>query len=144
MKNCWILLADSHRARLLRGSRTGHGRQHLEELGEVQYEPMEREHGRPKSLAGMNGHSYASFKKEEDESRRRFAKKVSEWLDQELRQRWIDRVHVFAPAPFLAVLEREVSKDVAGRMTSKPVELAKLRTAELVEHPAVVECFSDV
>lgn len=110
---------------------------HVEERSSVHYEWEGHEHGRP-SLSSKLGHTYASGH-EEEEDLRRFARQVTQWLEQQIKEHSIDRMVVFAPPRFLGVLRKTCSSHLASCIEQRSEDLAHLRTSDLSVHPVILE-----
>jgi protein required for attachment to host cells len=134
----WILVADSKRARLLRGGLTPQARPHLEEVASLESTWVEHNRGRPSILAGKSPRPLASRGHEEEEEIRHFARELAVWLERRLAAHQIGGCAVFAPARFLGALRKEIPSRVHGTLTEHAGELTHLSAGELARHPAIV------
>ncbi len=139
----WFATADRRRARLLACRSTLHKRLHVEEASGLEEKWEEREHGRPSALAGMNGHTYASFHHEEEERIHRFAKEIAHWLEREVQQRDLARIDLFAAPRLLGELRGLLPSALAGRLVEHEGDLNHVSLGELAKHPAIVQLFAE-
>jgi protein required for attachment to host cells len=133
----WILVADSKRARLLRGERTPQSRPHLEEAASLESSWVDHDRGRPNVLASKSPRPLASRGHEEEEEIRHFARELAAWLERQLAAHQIAECTVFAPARFLGALRKEIPSRVHGSLTEHSGELTHLSAGELARHPAI-------
>lgn len=133
----WVLVADSRRARLLRGHRTRHARAHVEEQARVEEQFAEAEHARPSPRAGAAGHSYASRSHESEERLARFARDAWQFVQHKARELALPQVVLCAPARVLGALRRATPKGLSFDLVEHEADLAHLSEAELAAHPAI-------
>ena len=133
----WVVLADARQCRLLRCGLTHRGRCHVEESDSVQNGWPGHERGRPSSLHGKTGQTYATQGHEVEEGLERFARRIVEWLEHKVEQHKIDLLFVFAPSRFLGALRRVQSPRLAERLQERKGELMHLPVPTLCEHPAI-------
>lgn len=142
MKNngtAWVLLADPVRARLLECTVVPPGRCHAEQRAALANEQPEPERGRPSPLVARGRPAYGSGgqEKEEAEKHERFARQVTRWVQGQIEQHGIDRVHLFASPRFLGTLRRSVPGRLAERIDEHPANLMHRETSAVVDHPEV-------
>lgn len=133
----WLLTADRRDARLLTAAYTPHGRLHVEQRVMLTEEWRELQHDRPSPRSGKDGHSYASLGHEEEERTHRFAKKVVEWLEGQMDERRITRLHAFCARRFLGQLRVVLPDRLHERLIDHSLDLASLTPGELAVHEAV-------
>ncbi len=133
----WLLLADSRRARLLRGHLTRHARPHVQEEARLDFQFQESEHGRPSPRINKDGHSYASRPHEEDQLAARFAREVSSFVQDKVDEPHVPRLFLFAPSRFLGALRKSIPARLAERLVEREGELTHLSEAQLAAHPEV-------
>lgn len=133
----WILVADTKKARLLRGALTPQARPHLEEAASLETTWVEHERGRPTILAGKNPSGVASRGHEDEEEIRHFARELAEWLEHQLAAHRVDECAIFAPARFLGAFRKELPARLQGSLTEQTAELTGLTPGELARHPAI-------
>jgi protein required for attachment to host cells len=136
----WILVADSKRARLLRGGLTPQSRPHLEEVASLESTWVDHDRGRPSILAGTgkNPRPMASRGHEDEEEIRHFARELAAWLERQLAAHQIAGCVVFAEVRFLGALRKEIPSRLEGILTEHAGDLTHLSAGELARHPAIV------
>lgn len=135
--SAWIVVADREQARLLEASVTRHGRCHLEQRSDLRSSWEEPEHGRPSPLGGKDGHSYASVGHEEEERVHRFVVEIESWLARMCRERRIETMALYCPAPLLGEIRRRWNKDLRDRANTRELNIAHLPLSELAHHQAI-------
>jgi hypothetical protein len=76
-----------------------------------------------------------------EEEHRRFARDVTAWLAQDLKEVNANHITVFAPPQFLGLLRNELGRtppSPAAHVDLREGELTHLRPSELAGHPAVL------
>ena len=135
----WIAAVDARQARLLRCVPTRSGWR-IEEVGVLpnQWED-DHEHGRPTILgrgSTVTPPHMVAPGGQQAEALRRFARAVSAWLDDHAPARDGELV-VLAPPRFLGALRRYLGASRSVLQIER--DIAHLRVAELVVHPAITE-----
>jgi len=133
----WFFVVDESRGRLFEASIVPPERLHLEERGAIENRNDAHEHGRPSPRAGKNGSSYASSGHQDEHERRRFARQIVDWMDDEVGRRGIETVRLFAPPRLLGELRPLLAPGLAGRVTEQQADLTNLGAAGLARHPAI-------
>jgi len=133
----WFCVADSRRARLLKGHVDRHDRPHVVEEDRLEFEYLESEHGRPSPRTSKDGHSYASRPHEDQQKVALFAREVSKFLQQCSEKLPDEKLFVFAPARFLGALRKVISPRLAQQLEEHEGELTNLSEARLAVHPEV-------
>jgi len=138
----WICLADTRTCRLLRATRTGNGRWHLDEIDTLanQWED-DKEHGRPNALARVSERagapSFANRGHQQEEERRRFARDAVAWIAARLGRHGIERLELFASASMVGQLRQLADRKVRSRAREHEADLNSIPIGELSRHPAI-------
>jgi hypothetical protein len=131
---------DHHGGKLLRSSIADDGHAHFRACGEITNTQEAHQHGRPSPKKGKGGHTYVSWRHEEEELRRRYAGEVSRWLAKRTKEFRVRQLLVFAPARLLGAL-REAWTPELGRCIEEHVgDLSYLTLRELAQHPVIASC----
>lgn len=138
-RDVWFLLADSRRARLMRGWLTPRKRPHVEEEADLEFEFLTGEHGRPSPRTQKNGHSYAGRSHEEDELMSQFAREVAAFAEAKLDELRLTGLHLFASPKFLGALRKFLSSKSRDRVVEHDQELTNLTEARLAAHSEIVQ-----
>ncbi|MBU0640453.1 MAG: host attachment protein [Planctomycetes bacterium] len=133
----WFALADAKKCRLLRCYLTKQGTPHVDECDALDNELPEHEHGRPMALGEMTGHSFAAPHHDAEETDRRFAAQIVEWLRQRSVAYGIERLTVLAPPRLLGVLRKTPLGSLKGRLEQREGNLMHFETDALSEHPLI-------
>jgi len=133
----WLVVADTHRAKLLECSPTPTGRCHVEERDAIEQQWEGHEHGRPSPLAGKTGNSYAARHHEAEEDIQRFARQLIEWLTKAVEINDISRMTVFAPPRFVGALRKVCPDRLAGVLDVRVGDLMNLPADALPAHPLI-------
>lgn len=129
-----VAVTDSTHARLLELTLTPQRSCHIEEVDEIHQPQDEYEHSRPSPRKGATGNTDDDH--ETEEQRRRFARRVTDWLSKrdELEGR---PVVVFAPPQFRGALRQCDWGRLGDRVDMRDGDLTSLRNGELVKHDAI-------
>jgi len=133
----WFLVVDGGCGRLMQCMVVPPGRLHVEERAVLDNPTIGLEHGRPSSLKGKSGNSYASRGHEAEEELHRFAKKIAAWLDREIARFAIVELAVFCTPRLLGELRKVWGSELEQRIRIRQADLTSLSPAELARHPAV-------
>ncbi|HVP13765.1 MAG TPA: host attachment protein [Phycisphaerae bacterium] len=125
----WFALADAKHGRLLRCSLTDRGTPHVDEYDSLTNTLPQQEHARPMTQGG------ATHNVEDNE--RRFACRIVEWLQENVRKHAIDHLAIFAAARMLGVLRKATPRLLAGYLEELKGDLMRLDAGQLAEHPMV-------
>ncbi len=131
----WFVVADSEKARLLRGAPTTQGSLHVDEQASLASTFSPGEHQRPDRL-GAHGRSTGTSH-EHEEKLAHFARELSPWLQQLLTTHAIPTCRLFAPSHMLGALRKVANKALAGKLQEHDLELAGLSPAQLAAHPRI-------
>jgi protein required for attachment to host cells len=127
--HAWFALADAEHCRLLCCRLTRQGTRHVDELGALDNTLPEQEHARPKTGDGMT-HDI-------EESERRFAHQIVEWLRGKIEEHEIDRLVIFSPPRILGVLRKASSGLLMGHLEELKGDLMRLAAGQLADHPMI-------
>jgi protein required for attachment to host cells len=133
----WLALADAQKCRLVRCGVTKQGTPRVDECDVLDNKLPRHEHGRPMALGGMTGHSFAAPHHDEEETQRRFAAQIVEWLQQQSTEHGIERLTVLAPPRLLGALRKTPLGSLKGRIEEHEGNLMHLETDALSEHPLI-------
>jgi len=129
--SAWFALADTERCRLLCCRLTKQGTPHVDEYDTLENTFPEREHLRPQTGDGMTH--------DVEEKERRFAGKIVERLQENVKKHEIDRLVIFAPARMLGELRKASSRLLAEHLKELEGNLMRLDDGQLAEHPMIRE-----
>lgn len=138
----WICLADTRTCRLLKATRTGNGRWHLDEIDTLanQWED-DKQHGRPNALAHMSERagapSFADRGQQRQEERRRFARDAAAWIAARLGRHDIDRLDLFAPPAMVGELRQAADRKTRSLAREHEADLNSIPIGDLARHPAI-------
>jgi protein required for attachment to host cells len=138
----WICLADTRTCRLLRATRTGNGRWHLDEIDTLanQWED-DKEHGRPNALARVSERagapSFAGRGHQQEEGRRRFARDAAAWIAARLGRHEIDRLELFAAPSMVGELRHAADRRTRSLAREHEADLNSIPIGDLARHPAI-------
>jgi protein required for attachment to host cells len=133
----WFALADTKKCRLFRVHLTEKGTAHVDERDVFENELPEHEHGRPMALGAMTGHSFAAPHHDEEETERRFAAQIVEWLQEKRTRLGIEHLTILASPRFLGVLRKTSLGSLKGRVDEREGNLMHLATDALADHPLI-------
>ncbi|MGR9092621.1 MAG: host attachment protein [Gammaproteobacteria bacterium] len=129
--HAWFALADAEHCRLLCCRLTEQGTPHVDEHDALENTSPERERLRPQTGDGMTH--------DVEERERRFAGKIVERLQEDVKKHEIDRLVIFAPPRMLGILREASSGLLAGHLEELEGNLMRLRVGQLAEHPLIRE-----
>ncbi|MHC5210822.1 MAG: host attachment protein [Planctomycetota bacterium] len=132
----WIAIVDARCGRLLRRGKTGNGRLRLDETESIEERWEEREHGRP-SMLGGKGRSYAPWKHEDEERRRRFARELARWLESTLARPEVETLDVYCSRTILGALRKALGDRTGEALRLEAGDLTDLSPVQLLNHPAL-------
>ena len=146
----WVVTADGRQAALFRCRTTPALEFHLDHVRTLRNEhEADPEQHRPSQLGGAERkgdrnrsgaraapHS-ASFDRETDEQRRRFAREMGEWLADATRELGAPYVSVVAAPRLFGLLREELPRHPNLHAELHEGELSHLGSAELASHPTV-------
>ena len=127
----WFALADAEHCRLLRCQLAKRGTQHVDEYEALENTFPEHEYLRPQTGDGMTH--------DVEEKERRFAGRIVERLQENVKKHEIDRLVIFAPPRMLGELRKASSRLLAGHLKELEGNLIRLGAGQLAEHPMVRE-----
>lgn len=133
----WIVVVDNRTGRLLEGRRTAQGRVHLEERAALANPRSEHVAGGLPEPTTRDKFGRATERHEEEEKLHRFAREVASWLEQQVSERHLERLELFAPARFRGALRKALPARLNGCLREHEGDLAHLQAGELARHPAV-------
>jgi len=124
---------------LLSFTLTAQDRPHLEEVDAITSAPSKIERHRPTALGGKTGHAYAEPHHAAEEEHRRFAKKLTLWIDKQIDRRGIKHLTVFADPQTVGLIR----KQQANAHRHEAIELLEdnliqLTDEALCRHPAIL------
>jgi protein required for attachment to host cells len=141
MQKTWVLVADTTRARVFTAEKPIGALQEVETLVHTESRLHEQEltsDQRPGRRQGSNGTGGHSMGHEEDPKRQehlRFAKQISDYLEDAHNGRRFERLYVVAAPAFLGDLRNALPKVVAQAVASEvPKNITRLTVAEIREH----------
>lgn len=131
--NVWVVVADARRGRLLECGRTEWGSPHVEDVDRIEHQPEDYEHQKPSPRAGSTGATHHDH--EDEEEARRFARKLTRWINRQVERRDIDRLVLFAAPRFLGTLRKTRNGNgLHADVESKEADLTSLTVDELTNH----------
>lgn len=134
----WIVVIDDWKARLYEPRLVPGDRRRLELRAAVEEERIEKEHGRPQALGVKNGHyDYAAPPHEDEERRRRFGRRVAEWIDERIRAERLRHVDVLASPRTLGEVRRACEAKSLKRVEFHRGDIGFLDEGAMVRHPMV-------
>jgi protein required for attachment to host cells len=129
--HAWFALADAEHCRLLCCRLTEQGTPHVDEHDVLENTSPEREHLRPQTGDGMTH--------DVEERERRFAGRIVERLQENVKKHEIDCLVIFAPPRMLGELRKASSGLLPGHLKELEGNLMRLRVGQLAEHPMIRE-----
>ena len=111
----WVLLADGCRGRLLRCSLTEDGRCRVQEEGYIE-----------------------TGEDSGNESDRKFASKLAEWLAAAADRLGIVHLMALGPPAFLRLFKEQCPKALSGRITNQRGHMLHCSLRALAEHPKII------
>jgi protein required for attachment to host cells len=129
--HAWFALADAEHCRLLCCRLTEQGTQHIDEYDALENKFPEREHLRPQTGDGMTH--------DVEEKERRFAGRIVESLQENVKKHEIDCLVIFAPPRMLGEFRKASSGLLPGHLKELEGNLMRLRVGQLAEHPMIRE-----
>jgi protein required for attachment to host cells len=133
--HAWFALADAEHCRLLCCRLTEQGTPHVDEYDAIENTFPEREHLRPQTGDGMTH--------DVEEKERRFAGKIVERLQENVKKHGIDRLVIFATPGMLGALRKVSSELLPGHLKELEGNLVRLRVGQLAEHPMIRDLLRD-
>jgi len=130
-EQAWFALADAEHCRLLCCRLTEQGTPHVDEYDVFENTFPEHEHLRPQTGDGMTH--------DVEEKERRFAGRIVERLQENVKKHEIDCLVIFAPARMLGELRKASSRLLAGHLKELEGNLMRLDAGQLAEHPMIRE-----
>ncbi|HSS65970.1 MAG TPA: host attachment protein [Gammaproteobacteria bacterium] len=127
--HAWFALADAENCRLLCCRLTEQGTPHVDEYEAIENAYPERERMRPQTGDGIT--------QDVEERERRFAGKIVENLQENVKKHEIDHLVIFAPPRMLGALRKASSGLLPGHLQEFEGNLMRLDAGQLAEHPMV-------
>jgi len=134
-KGHWFVIADAGEARLWCGNVVPPGRYHVVSMAHIAPEAMDHEHGRPSPRTGKTGDTAQSH--ESEEQWRRCAKQVAAWVEDQMDQRRLETVVLFASPRLLGALRATTGLIADPRVETHEADLTGLDSRALRDHPKI-------
>jgi len=129
----WVVIADAHKGRLLQCGRTERGSAHVETVDNIEHDPGDYEHQRPSPRKGGTGDTQDDHENEEES--RRFARRLTGWMQNHVVQHNIAELQLFAAPRFLGTLRKLTNgHGLPAQVETHEGDLTNLTTDELTKH----------